>query len=65
VQKLLNKTGGMLSGMGKITASAIGKIDKLERNGEKPSVRQSLKSIRQSQTGGHAATEKVPQDKAR
>jgi len=65
VQKLLNKTGGMLSGMGKITASAIGKIDKLERNGEKSSVRQSLKSIRQSQTSGQAATEKVPQDKAR
>jgi len=65
VQKLLNKTEGMLSGMGKITASAIGKIDKLEQRGEKSSVRQSLKSIRQSQTSGQAATEKVPQDKAR
>jgi len=65
VQKLLNKTGGMLSGMGKLTASAISKIDKLEQRGEKSSVRQSLKSIKQSQANGQAVTEKVPQDKAR
>jgi len=65
VQKLLNKTGGMLSGMGKITSSAISKINKLEQRGEKPSVRQNLKSIKQSQAGGQAATEKVPPDKAR
>ena len=65
IQKLLNKMGGLLSGISGAAASAMNKIDGLGQRNEKSSVRQSLKDIKNTRTKNEPSAPEQVRDKAR
>lgn len=65
IQRFMLKTGELLKGMSKAADSAIGKLEQLEQKDEKSSVRENLKTIRQSRKENPVTPEKLSPDKAR
>lgn len=52
IQKFLGKTGSLLSGIGKVTDSAMRKIEGMGQPDEKRSVKQNLREFKNAHTGG-------------
>jgi len=65
VQKLMNKTVGLLAGIGKAAGAAMRKIEELGQQSEKTSVHQSIKDIKDSRAGGGRLATDKSRDNAR
>jgi len=65
VQKLMNKTAGLLAGIGNAAGAAMRKIEELGKRSEKTSVHQSIKDIKDSRAGGGRPATNKSRDNAR